>query len=155
MEGERCETCRFWTAAQGSPAGLYPRLGECRRGLRHVNLPASLDDESAGYFGWVWPDHDAGDWCGEYQPRKPLPRVPGVLARPPFAAFVARLPTYLRNVMETKGVTSWEELLTPEQNPEYWLGCGSVGRLKLLDAMRAVGVEPPYHWSWVDMRPRS
>ena len=46
-----CETCRFWLNEHNLP--------ECRR------YPAQLDQEE----GSCWPRVEAGDWCGEHEPK--------------------------------------------------------------------------------------
>lgn len=66
---ERCETCKFWDLWEDQITE-----GDCRRGLRHINLPVVEEEHDLLYLGkcWAWPNHSADDWCGEYQPT-PVP----------------------------------------------------------------------------------
>lgn len=101
-DGERCETCRFWKEWAGDPDDDY---GDCRRhppvrdqaadvivALSMMSYGPMLrqppdrgpeietvGDQLANFDGLkmpgVFPITAAEDWCGEYQPRKPLPVV--------------------------------------------------------------------------------
>lgn len=65
MDGERCETCKFWrrngTAAGGPPTNE----GQCRRNPPVVEQP--IDDECPMWNNW--PLTTTMAWCGEFKPR--------------------------------------------------------------------------------------
>ncbi len=68
-DGERCGTCRFWML-RGDLARTDGMLrGHCRHESPRMFDP---DDRTAR-----WPISDAGEWCGDYHPRVPLPPAPG------------------------------------------------------------------------------
>jgi hypothetical protein len=86
MDGERCETCKFW---QQSEDGTGDRKGWCRRypptvnhaypiihGIVGVQIKDRDPTGSAYMEGYAqFPMIDAEDWCGEFRPRTPLPVV--------------------------------------------------------------------------------
>lgn len=67
MGEERCETCRFWVTTYA----LAQDTGDCRKGLPVVHFDRNRDGELT-HWGH-WPLTTAVCWCGEFQPRKPLP----------------------------------------------------------------------------------
>jgi len=70
MDDERCETCRFWEGGDGEGTG------PCRRNAPPVRLGLDDDGERFGHAEFAyWPITLTDDWCGEHQPRKPLPVV--------------------------------------------------------------------------------
>lgn len=81
MGEERCGGCRFWSMWRDDEQPPVARddmeatMGFCHRGLRHVQRRLRTINEMEQVDAWQWPSHMIGDWCGEYQPRKPLPVV--------------------------------------------------------------------------------
>jgi hypothetical protein len=84
MGEETCSTCRFWDyAARDGADGCdeEDKWSRCRRfppqpnvahiaifALRASGCPSDVSEWSQpATYGW--------EWCGEYQPRKPLPVV--------------------------------------------------------------------------------
>ncbi len=77
---DRCERCRFWEEFQDSDG-----WGHCHRyAPRPVVDPLRRDEEGHAYMVAYWPETDADEWCGEFQPlplvqmpRPTLPAGPG------------------------------------------------------------------------------
>lgn len=60
MEGQRCETCRFY-ARYDEESAPHVYSGEC------VRYPPSVPDDGDNLFPQVL----SKTWCGEYQPANP------------------------------------------------------------------------------------
>lgn len=83
MNGERCETCKYWVVLPDdqqfdNPLGLVATLGACHRGLRHVTN--SGEHETDVGWCWSWPTHDHTDFCGEWKAKEP--ERPAILDEP-------------------------------------------------------------------------
>lgn len=83
VSDERCETCRFYRSKLILDADGKVRPAESES----PETPAEYEDnsdETAGYCRRYppaitqpgFPDVRVDEWCGEYQPRTPLPMAP-------------------------------------------------------------------------------
>lgn len=80
---EMCSNCRFWDIDFAMPANqLDPECGndgDVARCQRFPPRPFDRGSQSNAEH-YCQPLSFAGDWCGEYQPRKPLPTLTGTRA---------------------------------------------------------------------------
>ncbi len=90
---ERCETCRFFRESKDEEDGFCrrfpPVLSEAA--TRHISRAVRADGKDHPKYNlnspvyiaieelsaWAVPPVDRYEWCGEYQPRRPLPVVSG------------------------------------------------------------------------------
>jgi hypothetical protein len=63
MDDEDCSTCRFWEAVKPNND-----IGNCHRYAPRPMIDPNFESDLEVY----WPRTMDEDFCGEYQPRKPL-----------------------------------------------------------------------------------
>jgi hypothetical protein len=169
MSDERCETCRFWfvgeVVTEGATAGRaqkeHQRPGGCRRHAPRPLLIPAGDDNGKPYRP-AWPQTAADEWCGEFQPRTPLPttRPPVVPLRRTFATAEDWLhvvemacrrrvdewewsgwgsgPARRSVAVEVKHLSEYHLLIPPSRDPEWLKGPPPADAEKALDAIAAV-----------------
>lgn len=74
MGEETCAGCRFWADVGAVKSDGRPAcIGVCQR--NPPAFPPDTDMDPLGLYWGRWPATGGDDFCGEYQPRKPLPVV--------------------------------------------------------------------------------
>jgi DNA-directed RNA polymerase alpha subunit len=134
---ERCDGCRFWGGFSGGAA-----VGECRRYPPRLDQDRLADPNDDGRFRGVWPETEAGDWCGEFRPS--VSAVPtadeatlSMSVRDPKAGLSSRAGNILRQagaktLADAARLARWELAEMP--------GCGAGTVDEIVEKLAALGV---------------